>query len=397
MNGKEIFNAIGKAEDKYIEEAAPKERKSRIAWVKRGAIAACLTLIVYAAAVRFVPAKAPVPNASEGKGNLPMLTISSETGGMGFEACMAHDISELANGNPWTAETKLSTMPVYKNNAAYGSNSSASPGIGEKRALALARQAADSLNMKITSVQSVKCGDPAKDGGTGNDATSSVTVETATAKIQVLGNGTITISFKKSIELPKQYSFTYADPSDEKAENVTDYLLNRFSGFVSFKKPQKALFADYTFDGERNRSYTAYDAMGNITEQILNYNFNQVEFAPDDDGALMLIRKHNGLSCAEKIGDYPIVTSKKALELLLKGRYNTSVPEKMPGEKHVMKTELVYKTGGTNQIFLPYYRFWVELPDMRLKNGLKTYGAYYVPAVQQRYISNMPLWDGSFN
>ena len=28
---------------------------------------------------------------------------------------------------------------------------------------------------------------------------------------------------------------------------------------------------------------------------------------------------------------------------------------------------------------------------------MKTYGAYYVPAVEQRYISNMPSWDGSFN
>ncbi len=28
---------------------------------------------------------------------------------------------------------------------------------------------------------------------------------------------------------------------------------------------------------------------------------------------------------------------------------------------------------------------------------LKTYGAYYVPAVSGEYISNMPAWDGSFN
>ena len=81
----------------------------------------------------------------------------------------------------------------------------------------------------------------------------------------------------------------------------------------------------------------------------------------------MLIRKFNDLSCTEQIGDYPIITSKEATKLLDNGNYLTSVPEKMPGEKYVAKTELVYRTGSSNEAFLPYYRFWVELPDMQQK------------------------------
>jgi hypothetical protein len=65
--------------------------------------------------------------------------------------------------------------------------------------------------------------------------------------------------------------------------------------------------------------------------------------------------------------------------------------------EYVAKVELVYRTGGTEQYFMPYYRFYVELPDMERENGLKTYGAYYVPAVEGEYISNMPVWDGRFN
>jgi hypothetical protein len=129
------------------------------------------------------------------------------------------------------------------------------------------------------------------------------------------------------------------------------------------------------------------NAAGNKTEQILNYNFNQVEFAPDENGNLMLTRKQNGLSCAEKIGDYPTIPSEEAAKPLLNGNYITSVPEKNARKK----------TCGKNQFFLPYYRFWVDLPDSRLDNSLKTYGAYYVPSVQQRYISKMPLWGSSFN
>lgn len=41
-------------------------------------------------------------------------------------------------------------------------------------------------------------------------------------------------------------------------------------------------------------------------------------------------------------------------------------------------------------------RFYVELPDLE-ENGMKCYSAYYVPAVKEEYISNMPTWDGSMN
>lgn len=81
----------------------------------------------------------------------------------------------------------------------------------------------------------------------------------------------------------------------------------------------------------------------------------------------------------------------------MQGHYITSVPEGLPGEEYVAMAELVYHTSCFDEVYMPYYRFLVELPDMQVGNGLKTYGAYYVPAVDQKYISNMPLWDGSVN
>lgn len=398
MKSEMILEAIGEADDRYIEEAAPKEKRvKRHAWMKWSAAAACLALAVYAG-IRLVPAGSSGPNVSGGTGSLPMLTISSEEpGGMGFEACMAHEISELDNGNPWSADTRLKTLPVYKNKMVYNRAGVGGSGIGKERMLESAERAAKALKMKITGVAYETAGNPSKGGGAEDDTIFSVTATTDTAKIEVTANDMITVSFRESVELPKGYSFTYTNPSDEEAGKAADYLMERFSDFLSFRKPQKTLFADYTFDGNRNRSYYAYDEDGDLAERILNFNFNKVQFAPDDSGNLMLIRKDNGLSCAEKIGDYPLVTPEEALRLLLDGNYITSTPEKMPGEEYVAKTELVYKTGYTNATFLPYYRFWVELPDMRLENGLKTFGAYYVPAVQRRYISNMPLWDGSFN
>ena len=56
----------------------------------------------------------------------------------------------------------------------------------------------------------------------------------------------------------------------------------------------------------------------------------------------------------------------------------------------VDKVELVYRNSRTEEVFLPYYRFYVALPEEQVGDGLITYGAYYVPAVQEDYLSNMP-------
>ncbi len=85
---------------------------------------------------------------------------------------------------------------------------------------------------------------------------------------------------------------------------------------------------------------------------------------------------------SQKMGNYPIITSKDAKNLLLNGNYITSVPYQLPGEKFVAKTELIYRTGTNEKYFMPYYRFYVELPEEE-RDGLKTYGAYYVPAVEK--------------
>jgi hypothetical protein len=46
---------------------------------------------------------------------------------------------------------------------------------------------------------------------------------------------------------------------------------------------------------------------------------------------------------------------------------------------------------------MPYYKFLIELPPMQREDGLKDFGAYYVPAIMAKYIENMPLWDGRIN
>ena len=88
------------------------------------------------------------------------------------------------------------------------------------------------------------------------------------------------------------------------------------------------------------------------------------------------------------MGDYPIISVKEAQALLCAGNYITTVPEEFPGEEHIARVELIYRDS---------YRFYVEVPDMARDNGLKTYGAYYVPAVSGEFLSELPVWEGQFN
>lgn len=123
---------------------------------------------------------------------------------------------------------------------------------------------------------------------------------------------------------------------------------------------------------------------------------NRTAFYCDDEGKLFLARVFRP-DLSQKVGDYPIITLEEAAGLLANGNYITSVPCRMPGTDLIAKAELVYRTGSLEPYFMPYYRFYVELPEMEAEDGLKTYGAYYVPAVEESYLSHMPVWEGGFH
>ena len=69
------------------------------------------------------------------------------------------------------------------------------------------------------------------------------------------------------------------------------------------------------------------------------------------------------------------------------------------GKEEIGRVDIVYRVGPYTVDYLPYYRFLVELPQEHFghNNGTKTYGAYYVPAVNMAYLPDVTLWNGTFN
>lgn len=384
MNAKKFSDAMSELDSKYVDEALNYKKKAKNPrWIKWGAMVACVVVAILAGVRVIAPEK----------DGLQMLTIPDiESNAMGFESWLGYDISQWDDGNPWSESMEFSVLPVYRN----GSYDSTGKPVGlsqadMKQRLETAIVALDLDSYNIETEQEY------------------LTASTDELQICVYADGIIEVWFENGRTLPEKYSFTLFDTTDAEAEQVLEYLSQEYSELIGLSEPKKVLSGSYIiwndYDEAGNyiteprfeREYVLYDSAGDELEDILNYNFNCVQFYPDDHGNLSLIRIYSGLSCAEKMGDYPIISTDEAYELLLEEHYITSVPYAITDTDLICRVELVYRNSRTEKTFLPYYRFYIELPEMRRENGLTDYGAYYVPAIQEAYIRNMPLWDGSIN
>lgn len=403
MKNERLLESIGEISEHYIAEASPTASAQRKRfWIKWGAFAAFLAFAAFTA-VKMVPA-APVKPGPE-PGELPMLTLTENSGeSMGFEGYMAYDISEIVSNNPWAETAKISTLPVYKSQLTYDKNYQIlNPDFDQMKALLL--DVADRLGMDANKLEIT--GDTP--GVPGEFTQSALIAQDNGIKITVDPRLTAEISFNPAISLPDKYTFTHY-ASYKQFAGAAKYLQRQYKDFIGMKHPKLNIYGgDYSiFSGDdikirgtqhaQNYHIEFYDGSGDKTSQIINYNFNRVAFYCNDQGRLFLARVFQP-DLSGKVGDYPIITVDAAKELLKNGSYITTVPAALPGLESVAKVELVYRIG---QYFMPYYRFYVELPDLeghtrQEELGLKTYGAYYVPAVEGAYISNMPVWDGGFN
>ena len=101
---------------------------------------------------------------------------------------------------------------------------------------------------------------------------------------------------------------------------------------------------------------------------------------------------------SQVIGNYPIISVEEAKKLLLEGHYATSYGMSyVVDENDIKGVELMYRLYGLEEYHMPYYRFWIEVPQEKQENGLNCYVAYYVPAIESQYIANMPTYGGEFN
>lgn len=323
--------------------------------------------------------------------DLPQLTLHFIGGDMGFEGYMAHSYEELVNANPWNEDMQLTHLPVFKNTLILG-NSYEVTNPDWDTMESMLQEIAVRLGFPDLAYERVY--DKMMSTVKGKNDDISITVD---------ASGTAKVEFLTPVTLPSAYHFTYYDSSYEDMYAVATYLLKEYQDFLSMEHPSINIYGgDYNIYGEQGYDIAFFDRSDDNVQALLNYHLNQISFHCNSDGKLWILWiDHPNLS--ELVGSYPIIDAAEAAELLKNGTYATTVPYDFPGEEYIRGCELIYRNSYLEEYYMPYYRFYVELPEEKdsnehvRENQLNTYGAYYVPAIEGKYIENMAEWEIKFN
>ncbi len=377
MRGKDISDALGLLPDAVIQEtdAVRKREKGVRDKTRWMAAAACLALAIGlgASCWQFL---------GRGSGELPMLTVGREwnTGGMGMFACFeAYDFSEIVDGDPWNEEMEISKLPVFKTPL---DSLEEYPRGDFARMEEVLRDVADRLGLDGETLE-VK-----KDIGT---CSTPLVAQQGGVNIEVSQDLCVVIHFEPAVEIPEKYSFGY-NSSYEELEEVAKYLIKEYNALMGMEEPKASIEGgDYDIFGKQHYILQFYDGSGDDIQQMISYNFNRVEFASHKNKLWLIRIEHPDLS--KLVGNYPIISAKEAKERLLNGDYLSSVPYEAAGREYVKGVKLgyLYKPDIWEECgipyYLPYYTFYVELPEEEGEDGRKAYGIYYVPAVEGKYLS----------
>lgn len=329
-------------------------------------------------------------------------------GGMGFEGYLAYDISELENGGPWRLGDVVDTLPVYRNPLTYDEFHIAQ-GVDFDKMRALLLEAAAGLGLDPAQLEindnapseaeqaamREKFESVGEEVPEGYFDPTSLTAKADGVELEIDADLVLTVCFEPTRPLPEGCALS-PGASRAAVEAAGKAVLAQYGALIGYEAPTVALDAgDRNIYGEQTYDLHIYDASDDAARRLENYWLDYWNFYADDSGGLWLARRWLS-DRSEKLGDYPIIAPAEAWRLLQNGNYLTTVPEGVPEGAAPARVDLVYRHESSAQVFMPYYRFLIELPDMA-RDGLKNYGAYYVPAVQSEYLDGLPVWDGSFN
>ena len=380
MNGRELFDAIGQLDSRFVEEAARYQGGKRSGWVRWCLLAACLALVLFAGIRSLLPTGQNSPSQDPGQDQpsvLPQLTLPSGFGGgMSFEGYLATDISDLVDANPWTPAADLTALPVFANLVSFDENSQP---IGRDR-----KEMEDTLYSLFRQFGVEREAVKLQEGDMGSDVLYDLTGTGGGLQVQVLYNRRAILSLPPEEAVPEAYRVSESSSCREVLETA-NYLKEQYAGRLGMVEPVAEVRGGaYDFDLHPSYQIALYEGAGTLVDQIVRYNVGSVLFSMDSDGLLTI---SFNTELPEKVGDYPILSPEEAEGELLRGCYLTDVPYEIQDESFVKKVELIYRSWEFGEHIMPFYRFYVELPE-EAHDGLNTYGAYYVPAVDSAYLTN---------
>ncbi len=296
---------------------------------------------------------------------------------------LAYDVSELIGSEPFQADQIPETMPVYKNK--YVTNGAGVP-----------LHPADRELMAETGRSLVKALDERIiDEGFYDTTDGHLNIQCEQVGIQIDPDETVFIEFHEKYPLPMKL-----EDRNQDYQEALDYATGELEPLLKYwqiENPKKEIIHEYTFDGEKDFNCFLTDEKnrrGSLEVNFLEGYMSSVRWEP------------NLLTEDEILGKYPTISFEEAKSLLLKGQYYSIVPLDEPiKESEIAGTVFGYKTQCYDEVFMPFYAFYVDITDRKeaaapqktLDLGLKDYSTYLVPAIEPQYLNEFPEIVVHFN
>lgn len=344
-----------------------KLRFQKILWY----LAGILLLSVFLLAV-YPPQKPP---------QLDVRTVGPGRPGGGFYYHAA-DVAELENGNPWTPQSRLRRLPIFRQN-------DLEQELEPQQRLALAQEFGARFGVQVFP-------SPHEHTHTFTDF--------AGGTIRVLGAGSYQISFDQlPFGPPDWFPDSVATADEEQTLSMLNFFLKRYGKTLGIEKP-----VDCTDRYPDHRLYvSAYEGKGNLTERFVAWHFNRVGFFYDEGSFIISRRTPDDL---ERIGYYPILSPDEARQMLLEGFYTTNPYS--PGGADRAPAPDPDKIAGVDLIYfpdyfsvtVPFYQFYLPAPLNLVGQYFYTDGrdqgevlqSYFVPAIPPEYVKNPSVFGARF-
>ncbi|MBQ8603242.1 MAG: hypothetical protein IJ410_00150 [Oscillospiraceae bacterium] len=331
-------------------------------------------------------------------GKMDKVQFNTESGeGYGFEGYQLYDISRLSTNNLFGEDIVFDSLPLYEFSPMDYEDIRAE----FRHILDITGMTEEDINYtEYQWVEIVDDGDRKVINRTIETDTAEKPTETAqlyTVKVDMTG-GLVYISHALSeIDL---YLYDAVPVTDEL---LGQYAMENYTRLLG-ENTESYVYDTYNIYGEQHffphyvHTITgdyARDVFNNSAGATLVWKLDDLWMSHNDKGENIHFQ-YTPESCYTATESLPAISWQQALGMLYNGEYLSSRPEPLAEDTVVEKIELVYKAPPYYPpadyragYALPFYKFYVELPEYTWetdKGILKTYGAYYVCAIDPGYV-----------
>ncbi len=416
MKGENLLDLIGKIDDKFIEEIYAEEKielsvSFRAFW-KPILVAALFLVFIVGILPNFTKeeiAKDPevktpplvIENEKEIDENLPTIAINEVfSDGMGYSGISLYSLEDLENGNPWRENWNIKTLPVYKNKYLFSHGyiaESYTKDDMEENIVEIGKL----YNLDLSNSEFVVI--PYSDYEVERymedkdiDFSSlNLVAEVKTSKngynFSAERSGGVRVTFDDAnvIYTSEALNITDIYENDGDKLKVSEFLIEKYPHLLGLENP-KAYLDPWLVTPD------FYSEKAEEIDDFMSYQLGRkVSFLPSIENNVYGM-DYNMIDLGDKVGDYPLMSVEEAKNMMAEEKFITNVPYEYPGVENIRKVELSYFISNYQEYIIPYYEFYVEIPEETKEEGKMSLGLYLVPAIEQEYL-DMPVYDGRFN